>query len=104
MGRYSSCRTLNPPHVCAALVSFLEYTRDGQASKSTCQIYSTKDLLISNIVTISKGGFSLVDTFLRITNPTMVIKKGLEGSLKTIVFSATKINFEKLLGGGGARG
>ena len=34
----------------------------------------------------------------------MVIKKGLEGSLKTIVFSATKINFEKLLGGGGARG
>ena len=35
MIRGSSCSTLNPPTACATLMSFLENTKEGRASKST---------------------------------------------------------------------
>ena len=79
MGRDSSCKTLNPPPVCAALMSFLEYIKEGRSAKENWQMYSEKDLLLSNICKMSRANGSIVDTFFRIKNPTTIIKKVLEG-------------------------
>ena len=75
----SSCMTLKPPPVCAALMLFLEYTKEGWYTKDTWQMYSSKDLIPSNIGTRYWVNGSLLDTLLCITKPTTIIKNGSEG-------------------------
>ena len=83
MGKNSSCRTLKPLPFCASLMQLLQYNKEGLSAKSTWQIYSAKDLLISNIGTISQANGSLVYTFLRIAMTTTIIENGLEGIVRS---------------------
>ena len=83
MDRNSSCRTLKPLPFCDYLMQLLQYNKEGLSAKSTWRIYSAKDLLISNICTISQANGSLVDKFLRIAMTTTIIENGSEGIVRS---------------------